>query len=174
MKLLYGAFLSLLLLTTSCYSKDKSGQEAIAFCAEIHKDDLKIIFPDISIKEKIAYVLMTQYKFDPEMSPDGSRATVGGHAYIQGSDLITLQSMTVLTINNNILMDAVVFFIKNERALEGFYYTQVKNDGKNPFSSLVYIDPVGNVIHLNVSTYGDNDCLSMFPKSLIDKLIIDK
>lgn len=174
MKFLYWTCLPLLLLTIPCYSKNKSGPEAVAFCAGIHDDDLKVIFPDTDINGKNAYILMTQYKLEPDVAPDGSRATIGGHAYIQGSGLITLQSITVLTMNDKKLTDVVVFFSKDDKILDGFYYNKVINDDENPFSSLAYIDSVGNVIHLNVSTYGDKDCLSKFPKALIDKLIIDK
>ncbi|MFW0768185.1 hypothetical protein ACN0IV_20415 [Trabulsiella odontotermitis] len=174
MKFIYWVLLSLLFLTTSCYSRDKSEPEVVAFCAVIHKDDLMVNFPNANVKENDAYILMTQYKFEPDVAADGSRATIGGHAYIQGSGLITLQSITVLTMNDKRLTDVVVFFSKDNKILDGIYYNKVTNDDVSPFSSLAYIDSVGNVIHLNVSIYGDKGCLSKFPKALIDKLIIDK
>ncbi|MHA7846357.1 hypothetical protein [Serratia sp. D1N4] len=173
----FSLFLSLFFIFGNC-NADDADQEAVQLCATIGNDLISAVMPNAKISglEKETFLLLTGKTQDPNVSPDGSRATTFGHGYIYNKKLYTFDSLSVMTMNDNVASDVVTYLypgLKNKR-LGGSFYSHSHSSNEDVFNNLIFIGNAGDVIHAKVYPLGDKSCLSKFPEKITGNLVIQK
>ncbi len=92
------------------------------------------------------------------------------------TNLLKLDSLSVLTIINRIPTDTITYISKKNKILGGVFYSNesmpLEEKNKVP-ANLIYIGNTGDVFHLKTYQFKDKECSSHFPKEILANFIDD-
>ena len=167
--------LSSFALFNNCYATAQVEPEALLLCASIENGLINAIIPDADTSnlKKETFLLLTQ-ETSLNASPGDTRVTTDGHAYIYNKNIDTFKSLTIMTVHNDVVSDAVMYISQKNKTLGGTFYSHSYSSNDDVFNNLVFIGNSGDVIHAKVYPLGDKNCLSKFPERITSNLLIQK
>ncbi|MEW7312278.1 hypothetical protein AB1E22_06065 [Buttiauxella gaviniae] len=170
-------FTSLLSIKTSAGDLDNKKQNFI-FCAKIDTEAVSDLFDHFKKKYKNddTFILLGSNSEELNYTEGNSRATIEGYIYIMNTNLLKLDSLSVLTIKNRIPTDTITYISHKNKILGGIFYSNefmpLEEKTKAP-ANLIYIGNAGDIFHLKTYQFKDKECSSRFPKEILANFIDD-
>lgn len=154
-----------------CSANEQAGKEPISLCAKIDTGAITDVLDGSKVKysKDYSYLLFTSDADGANYTDGDDRLTIDGHIYISNDSVVQLKTLTIASMKDGKPNDEVIYLSKGNKTTGGLFYNNSpsKNNGNE---NIVYIGVAGDVYHLTISTAKDKECLSHFPKKIIDGL----
>lgn len=154
-----------------CLANEQTDKEPISLCAKIDTAAITDVLDGSKVKysKDYSYLLFTSDVNGANYTDGDGRLAVDGHVYILNDSVLQLKTLTIASMKNGKPNDEVIYLSKGDKTAGGLFYNNAPsgNDGNE---NIVYIGVAGDVYHLTISTAKDKECLSHFPKKILDGL----
>lgn len=154
-----------------CSATEEADKEPISLCAKIDTDAITDVFDGSNVKysKDYSYLLFTSDANGTNYTDGDDRLTIDGHVYISNDSVLKLKTLTIASMKDGKPNDEVIYLSKGNKTTGGLFYNNTQNES-NGNENMVYIGVAGDVYHLAISTVKDKECLTHFPKKVLDGL----
>jgi hypothetical protein len=150
---------------------EQANKEPISLCAKIDTGAITDVLDGSKVKysKDYSYLLFTNDANGANYTDGDDRLTIDGHVYISNDSVLQLKTLTIASMKDGEPNDEVIYLSKGNKTAGGLFYNNTPREN-NGNENIVYIGVAGDVYHLTISTAKDKECLSHFPKKILDGL----
>lgn len=152
-------------------ASEQANKEPISLCAKIDTGAIIDVLDGSKVKysKDYSYLLFTSDANGTNYTDGDDRLIIDGHVYISNNSVLQLKTLAVASMKDGKPNDEVIYLSKGNKTTGGLFYNNTPNES-NGNRNIVYIGVAGDVYHLAISSAKDKECLSNFPKKILDGL----